>query len=135
MVNMMSRLSRSAEAAAGRVAVSITLYGVCVAFLLAGLICLIVAAAVVIANTYGVAIAWLSVAVFCLVTGLVLLAVIALRHRRNRSRRRMAALNQSAGLGLAAQALPLMLRTSPIGTLLVVAAGAYLVAKAAQNRD
>jgi ABC-type Co2+ transport system permease subunit len=72
----------------------------------------------------------------CVSIALAVVVVIwlALRTRRLKRQRRMQRLAQPAMAGVAASALPLMMRASPIGTLLVVALAGYMLQRSTQRK-
>jgi hypothetical protein len=95
------------------------------------------AAATALTSVYGPVVSALIIAGASLVLALIVLAWLA--HRRRKLRREMrlrraAQPAQPITAGLASTILPIMVRTSPFGTLLVVAATAYMLQRANQRR-
>jgi Mn2+/Fe2+ NRAMP family transporter len=93
----------------------------------------IYAAATALTAAYGPVVSASILGGASLVLALIVFAVIAARKRRLRRLMRMRRPSQPAMAGAAATVLPLMLRASPIGTLLVVAAAGYILQRSTQR--
>lgn len=69
------------------------------------------------------------------ILALIVIGWLAYRRRKLKRELRMRRAAQPAVAGAVASALPIMMRTSPLGTLLVVAAGAYVLQRSSQKRQ
>ncbi len=124
------RLQSSGERAA------LTLVGYAAASLLVvfALAAFVYAAATALTAAYGPVASACVLGGVSLLLALVVIAWLGIRRRRLRRKMRMQRLAQPAMANIAATALPLMLRASPIGTLVAVAAAAYVLQRATQQK-
>lgn len=94
------------------------------------------AAATALTETYGPVISALVLGGVSIVLAVIVVIWLAIRSRRlKHEKQRVRRLAQPAMAGVAASALPLMMRTSPIGTLLVVALAGYMLQRSTQRRQ
>jgi hypothetical protein len=92
------------------------------------------AAATALTTAYGPVVSASVIGGSSLILAGIAFAWLAHRRRKLKREMRMRRLAQPAVAGVAATALPLMLKTSPIGTLLAVAAAAYMFQRSTQKR-
>jgi hypothetical protein len=92
------------------------------------------AAATALTDAYGPVVSASVIGGVSIVIALIVIAWLAARSRRLRRELRMRRLARPAVAGVAASALPLMMRASPIGTLLAVALAGYLLQRSTQKR-
>ena len=92
------------------------------------------AAATALTAAYGPVVSALIIGGVSIALAVVVVIWLGLRSRRLKRQRRMQRLAQPAMAGVAASALPLMMRTSPIGTLLVVALAGYMLQRSTQRK-
>jgi len=92
------------------------------------------AAATALSQAYGPVISALVLGGVSIALALIVVIWLAVRSRRLLREKRMHRLAQPAMAGVAASALPLMMRTSPIGTLLVVALAGYMLQRSVQRK-
>jgi len=125
------RLQMSGERAArtilGYLAVALLLIFTFAAF--------VYAAATALTGAYGPVVSALVLGGVSIALALIVVAWLAIRNRRlRREKQRMQRLTQPAIAGIAASALPLMMRASPIGTLLAVGLAGYMLQRSTQRR-
>jgi len=92
------------------------------------------AAATALTQAYGPVVSALVIGGIALVLAVIAMIWLSVRRHRLERERRMQRLAQPAMAGVAASALPLMMRTSPIGTLLVVALAGYMLQRSTQRK-
>jgi hypothetical protein len=117
-------------------AISLVVYGIVAIFALTAYAALLYALGLAISNEYGPMVAALSIAGITILAALLALLVLKLRARRRRRLQRLRARStMAAGTSAAAAALvPMMVRASPVGSLLAVAVLAYVVSRAGERR-
>ncbi|MDB5526094.1 MAG: hypothetical protein JWM58_3857 [Rhizobium sp.] len=93
----------------------------------------IYAAATALTQAYGPVISALVIGGISISLALVVLAWLAMRRRRLRREMRMRRVAQPAMIGAAASILPMMIRASPLGTLLAVAAAGYVLQRSTRK--
>ena len=113
-----------------------TLIGYTIAFLLVvfAFAAFVYAAATALTAAYGPVISASIIGGASLVLALIVIAWLGVRQRKLRRRARLQRIAQPAMASIATTALPLMLRASPIGTLVAVAAAAYVLQRATQRK-
>jgi hypothetical protein len=125
-----SRLQSSGEQAArtvlGYLAVLLLLIFAFAAF--------VYAAATALTEAYGPVVSASVIGGVSVVIALLVIAWLGMRSRRLKREMRLRRLARPAVTGAAASALPLMMRASPIGTLLVVALAGYMLQRSTQRR-
>lgn len=92
------------------------------------------AVATALTQAYGPVVSALVIGCVSIVLAVAVVIWLAVRSRRLRRERRVQRLAQPAMAGVAASALPLMMRASPIGTLLAVALAGYLLQRSTQRK-
>jgi hypothetical protein len=92
------------------------------------------AAATALTEAYGPVVSATVIGGVSIVIALLIIAWLAMRSRRLKREMRMRRLARPAVAGVAASALPLMMRASPIGTLLAVAVAGYMLQRSTQKR-
>jgi hypothetical protein len=93
------------------------------------------AAATALTGAYGPVVSALVLGGVSVGLAVIVVIWLAIRSRRlKRERQRMQRIAQPAMAGVAASALPLMMRTSPIGTLVVVALAGYMLQRSTQKK-
>lgn len=92
------------------------------------------AAATALTQAYGPVVSASVIGGVSVVIALIVMAWLAARSRKLKREMRMRRLARPAVAGAAASALPLMMRASPIGTLLVVALAGYMLQRSTQKR-
>lgn len=124
------RLQASGERAA------LTLVGYAAASLLVifAFAAFVYAAATALTAAYGPVVSACVLGGVSLLLALIVVAWLGFRRRKLRRKMRMQRLAQPAMSNIATTALPIMLRASPIGTLIAVAAAAYVLQRASQRK-
>lgn len=129
---LMSRLEASGE----KVALTVIGYMSAMLLLVAAILALAYAVAVAVSDAYGPIAAALAIAAAALSGAL---AIVAWLNRRSKVVARQARLRRGmtepAVMNAATHLLPAMLKASPMGTLVAIAAAAYVVSKASQQHD
>lgn len=129
---LMSRLEASGE----KVALTVIGYMSAMLLLVAAILALAYAVAVAVSDAYGPIAAALAIAAAALSGAL---AIVAWLNRRSKVLARQARLRRGmtepAVMNAATHLLPAMLKASPMGTLVAIAAAAYVVSKASQQHD
>jgi len=92
------------------------------------------AAATALTQAYGPVVSASVIGGVAIVIALIVMAWLAARSRKLKREMRIRKLARPAGAGVAATALPLMMRASPIGTLLAVALAGYMLQRSTQKR-
>lgn len=92
------------------------------------------AAATALTEAYGPVISASVLGGVALLLAIIVFVWLSMRRRKLQREMRMRRLAQPAVAGLATTALPLMLRTSPIGTLVAVAAAAYILQRSTDKK-
>lgn len=136
MPEIVSSLTGRIKSSTHELAFSIIIYGIVGLFGLTAYVALLYAIGLAIAMEYGPVVAALSIAGLTLAAALVALLVLRMRRRRLRRLQELrmksaAAAGTSAAL---ATMVPMMVRASPVGSLLAVAVLAYVVSRAGQGR-
>ena len=118
-------------------AVSLAVYAIVGLFALTAYVALLNALGLAISQEYGPMVAALSIAGLTILAALMALLVLGLRARRLRRLRALRARStMAAGTSAAAAAMvPMMVRASPVGSLVAVAVLAYVVSRAGQRRS
>lgn len=136
MHELFSGLTERLEASGERVLLTVMGYLAAMLLLVVAFVALVYAGATAISQVYGPVVAALSVAAGAAVAAIML--VVWLSHRRKvlaqQALMRRAA-QTSPLTSVAAVALPMALKASPVGTLIAVAAAAYVISKASQRSD
>lgn len=137
MSELVSMLTGRIRSTTQEFAVSLTVYAIIGLFALTAYVALIYALGLAVSREYGPMTAALSIAGITIVAALAALLVLSLRARRVRRLRELRTRSTvAAGTSAAAAALvPMMVRASPVGSLVAVAVLAYVVSRAGQRRD
>lgn len=136
MSELVSLLTGRIRSSTNELAIAIVIYGVVGLFALSAYIALLYALGLAISIEYGPLVAALSVAGLTAMAALITLMVLRMRQRRLRRDRELRARSTAAAGTSAAMAtmVPMMVRASPVGSLLAVAVLAYVVSRAGQER-
>lgn len=136
MSELVSMLTGRIRSTTHELAYSFVVYAMTGLFALTAYVALLYALGLAIAQEAGPMVAALSIAGVTMVAALI--ALLALRLRARRLRRLRALRTRStvaAGTSAAAAAMvPMMVRASPVGSLVAVAVLAYVVSRAGQRR-
>ncbi|MGV3550552.1 hypothetical protein [Rhizobium sp.] len=118
-------------------AVSLAVYAIVGLFALTAYVALLYALGLAISQEYGPMVAALSIAGLTILAALIALLVLSVRARRLRRMRALRTRStMAAGTSAAAAAMvPMMVRASPVGSLVAVAVLAYVVSRAGQRRS
>lgn len=136
MGELISLLTGRLRSTTHEFAISLVVYGVIALFALTAYAALLYALGLAISNEYGPMVAALSIAGLTVLAALIAVLVLKLRARRHRRLQRLRARStMAAGTSAAAAALvPMMVRASPVGSLVAVAVLAYVVSRAGERR-
>jgi hypothetical protein len=137
MSELVSSLTGRIKSSTHELAISVVIYAMVGLFALTAYVALLYAMGLAIAAEYGAIIAALSIAGLTILAALIALLVLKLRARRQRRLRELRARSAAAAGTSAALAtmVPMMVRASPVGSLLAVAVLAYVVSRAGQDRS
>ena len=135
MAEIVSLLTGRIKSSTHELAISMMIYGIVGVFGASAYVALLYAAGLAIAMEYGPLVAALSIAGLTVGAALIALLVLHMRKRRllrlqEIRMRSAAAAGSSAAL---ATIVPMMVRASPVGSLLAVAVLAYVVSRAGQG--
>lgn len=135
MSEIVSSLTGRIRSSTHDVAIALAIYAVVGLFALTAYVALLYAMGLAIADDYGPVVAALSIAGVTILAALIALLVLQLRARRRRRLRALRARSAAAAGTSAALAtmVPMMVRASPVGSLLAVAVLAYVVSRAGQD--
>lgn len=135
MSELVSLLTGRIRSSTNELAIAIVIYGVVGLFALSAYIALLYALGLAISIEYGPLVAALSVAGLTAMAALITLMVLRMRQRRLRRERELRARSTAAAGTSAAMAtmVPMIVRASPVGSLLAVAVLAYVVSRAGQE--
>lgn len=121
--------------ASGRLlAFSIAGYSALALLLIFAFAAFVYAAATALSQEYGPIAAALIIGAAALVLALLILAWMSYRTRRLRRQIRMRRMAEPALADVAASVLPMMLRASPIGTMVAIAAATYFMQRSRRVR-
>jgi len=115
---------------------TLAIYAVVGLFVLTAYVALIYAFGLVVSAEYGPLVAALSIAGLTLVLALIGLLVVRMRHKRLERLRQLRA-RSTVGVGSSAALatlVPMMVRASPVGSLMAVAVMAYVLSRAGQGQ-
>lgn len=132
---LVSALTSRLESSGERVMLTVVGYLAVMLLLVAAFIALVYAGATAVSQAYGPVIAALMVAISALVAALVIVLWLGMRRKRLARQARLRRGIEPATLTAATAVLPVLLRASPMGTLIAVAAAAYVISKASQKPD
>lgn len=132
---LISALTSRLESSGERVMLTVVGYLAVMLLLVAAFIALVYAGATAVSQAYGPVIAALMVAICALVAALVIILWLGMRRKRLARQARLRRGIEPATLTAATAVLPVLLRASPMGTLIAVAAAAYVISKASQKPD
>lgn len=137
MSQLLAMLTGRIRSTTHEFAVSLAVYAIVGLLSLTAYVALIYALGLAVSREYGPMVAAFSIAGITILASLVALGLLALRARRLRRLRALRTRSTvSAGTSAAATALvPMMVRASPVGSLVAVAVLAYVVARAGERRD
>ena len=135
MSEIVSSLTGRIKSSTREFTISIAVYMIVGLFALTAYVALVYAMGLAISDRYGPMIAALSIAGSTVLAALIALLVLQLRARRLRRQRALRARSAAAAGTSAALAtmVPMMVRASPVGSLLAVAVLAYVVSRAGQD--
>lgn len=137
MSELVSMLTGRIRSTTHELAMSLVVYAIIGLFALTAYAALLYALGLAISQEYGPMTAALSIAGITILAALIALMVLRLRARRLKRLRALRTRSaMAAGTSAAAAALvPMMVRASPVGSLVAVAVLAYVVSRAGQRRD
>ena len=135
MSEIVSSLTGRIKSSTHEFAISLVIYAIVGLFALTAYVALLYAMGLAIADDYGPVIAALSIAGITILAAAIALLVLQLRARRQRRLRALRARSAAAAGTSAALAtmVPMMVRASPVGSLLAVAVLASVVSRAGQD--
>lgn len=135
MSEIVSLLTGRIRTSTRELAISMVIFGIVGLFGLTAYVALLYAAGVAISREYGTIVAALSIAGLTVLAALIALLVLRMRQRRLRRLRALRSRSATAAGTSAALAtmVPMMVRASPVGSLLAVAVLAYVVSRAGQE--
>lgn len=135
MSEIVSSLTGRIKSSTREFAISLAVYGIVGLLALTAYVALIYAMGLAISDMYGPMIAALSIAGATILAALIALLILRLWARRLRRLRALRSRSAAAAGTSAALAtvVPMMVRASPVGSLLAVAVLAYVVSRAGQD--
>jgi hypothetical protein len=135
MAEIVSLLTGRLKSSTHELVFSVIIYAAVALFGLTAYVALLYALGLAIAAEYGPLMAALSIAAATVVAALIALLVLNMRRRRRRRLRELRMRSAAAAGTSAAMAtmVPMMVRASPVGSLLAVAVLAYVVSRAGQD--
>lgn len=134
MGGLLNALTGRLRVSSQLLAVSAAGYAVVALLLIFAAAAFIYAAAVALSHAYGPIVAAVVLGAGALLIALVIIAWIAYRQRRLRRQIRMRRLAEPAMADLAAGLMPVMLKASPLGTMVAVAAATYFLQRSRRLR-
>lgn len=132
---LISALTSRLESSGERVMLTVVGYLAVMLLLVAAFIALVYAGATAVSQAYGPVVAALTVAGCAIVGALVIMVWLSMRRKRLARQARLRRGIEPATLTAATAVLPVLLKASPLGTLIAVAAAAYVISKASQRPD
>ena len=136
MQELLSALTMRLEASGERALLTALGYLAAMLLLIVAFVAVVYAGATAVSQVYGPVVAALCVAAGAVLMALVL--ILWLSHRRKVLAQQVLlqrAARSSALTSASAVALPIAMKASPLGTLVAVAAAAYVIAKASQRNE
>lgn len=135
MSEILSSLTGRIRSSTHDFAVSLAIYGIVGLLVLTAYVALLCAMGMAIAAEYGALVAALSIAGVTILAAVIALLVLQLRARRQRRLRALRARSAAAAGTSAALAtmVPMLVRASPVGSLLAVGVLAYVISRAGQD--
>ena len=135
MSEIVSLLTGRIKSSTHELAISVIVYAIVGLFGLTAYVALLYAFGLVIAAEYGPLVSALSIAGLTAVAALVALLVLRMRRRRRRRLQELRMRSATAAGTSAAMAtmVPMMVRASPVGSLIAVSVLAYVVSRAGQD--
>jgi hypothetical protein len=135
MSEIVSSLTGRIKSSTHEFAVSLAIYGIVGLLALTAYVALLYAVGLAIAAEYGATVAALSIAGITILAALIALLLLQLRVRRQRRLRALRARSAAAAGTSAALAtmVPMLVRASPVGSLLAVGVLAYVISRAGQD--
>ena len=136
MIELVAGLAGRARLTGERLVLSIAAYIVVGILLASTYVALMIAMGLALAEVFGPIAAALAIAGVTLLTAVVVMLLVRWRDRRLAFRQRMLAQRNANAMPASAMAalLPLMMRASPVGTLLAAGAAAYFMSRATTRR-
>jgi len=139
MFDIVSSLTGRIRSSTQDMMFTLAIYAVVGLCALTAYVALLYALGLVISDAYGPLVAALSIAGLTILLALIGLLVVRMRHRRLERLRQLRSRSAAAAGSTAALAtiVPMMVRASPVGSLMAVAVMAYVLSRAgqAQGRD
>ena len=137
MSEIVSLLTGRIKSSTHELVFSVIVYAIVGLFGLTAYVALLYALGLAIAAEHGSLVAALSIAALTVVAALVALLVLEMRRRRRRRLRelRMRRATTAGTSAAIATMVPMMVRASPVGSLVAVAVLAYVVSRAGQDRS
>lgn len=134
MFDIVSSLTGRIRSSTQDVMSTLAIYAVVGLFTLTAYVALLYALGLVISDAYGPLVAALSIAGLTILLALIGLLVVRMRHRRLERLRQLRSRSAAAAGSTAAIAtiVPMMVRASPVGSLMAVAVMAYVLSRAGQ---
>lgn len=135
MFEIVSLLTGRLRSTTHDLATSMVIYGVAALFALTAYVALIYGVGSVLSAEYGAPVAAFSIAGATLLAALLVVLILRLRQRRLRRLRRLRVRSASAAGTSAALAtmVPMLVRASPVGSLLAVAVLGYVMSRVGQD--
>ena len=135
MLELVAAFTGRMRASGQQLVLTLIAYGIVGLLLLSAYVAFMYALALAISAESSPIAAALSIAIVTLVLALVILAWIKLMARRRRRRREIYARSAASARSVAAVStlIPMMVRASPVGSVVAVAALAYLISRAGQR--
>lgn len=135
MSELVSSLTGRIRYSTHEFAISLAVYAIVALLVVTAYVALLYALGLAIAAEYGAMVAALSIAGVTILAALIALLALQVRARRQRRLRALHARSAAAAGTSAALAtmVPMMVRASPVGSLLAVAVLAYVVSRAGQG--
>jgi hypothetical protein len=135
MSEIVALLTRRMRASGQQLVLTLIAYGIVAILLLSAYVAFMYALGLAIAAEYSPVIAALSIAIATLVIALAIVLWLKVRGRRLERRRAIyarSAVNAGSTAAMATM-VPMMIRASPVGSLVAVAVLAYVVSRAGQR--
>lgn len=135
MFEIVSLLTGRLRSTTHDIVLSIVFYGVAAVFGLTAYVALIYGVGSILSAEYGAPVAAFSIAGATLLIALIVVMALRLRQRRLRRLRKLRVRSASAAGTSAAMAtmVPMLVRASPVGSLLAVAVLGYVMSRVGQN--
>lgn len=134
MSELVHALSLRLQSSGERAVLTLVGYLLVVLLLAFAFAAFVYAAATALTERYGPVTSALTIGIASVALALIAMGWLAYRRRKLRREMRLRRLARPAMAGVAASVLPTMVRASPLGTLLAVAAAAYVLQRSNQKK-